>query len=255
MDKRNEDDVIDLLKLLRALWRRAWAILLAAVIFGGAFLAYTALFIKPLYKAKALMYVNSSDISVGGTKVSISQAELSAAKSLVDTYIVILNTRSTLNDVIAESGVSYSYEQLQSMISASAVNSTEVFGIEVTSTDPKEAELLANTIAKVLPEKISAVVEGSSVRIVDYAVVPARKSSPSLSKNTMMGALLGAVLACGLIVVGELLDDQIHDSDYLLQTYDIPVLAVIPDLLSEKGDSYYYYESRDKQARRMGKTG
>lgn len=247
----NEEMEIDLLQLMRALWRKAWAIILVAAIFGAAALGGSALFIKPLYKAEALMYVNSSNISVGGTKVSISQSELTAAQTLVDTYIVIMNTRTTLEEVIEQSGVSYDYEELTEMISAEAVNGTEVFGIEVTSTDPKEAELLANTIARILPEKIASIVEGSSARIVDYAVEPAKKASPSLTKNTLIGAVLGFVLACGVVVVMELMDEQIHDSDYLTETYDLPVLAVIPDLLSTKSKNDYYQsaEQRAKKAR------
>jgi len=253
MNNTNEEMEIDLLRLVQALWRKAWAIILAAVMFGGCFFAGTALLIKPKYKAEALMYVNSSNITVGGTKVSISQSELTAAQTLVDTYIVILNTRTTLDDVIAQSGVPYTYEELmeKEMIHAEAVNGTEVFSIEVTSTDPIEAELLANTIARILPEKIASIVEGSSARIVDYAVVPAEKASPSLTKNTLIGAVLGFVLACGVVVVLELMDEQIHDSDYLTETYGIPVLAVIPDLLSTKSKNDYYQsaEQRAKMVR------
>ncbi len=251
MENRNDDEMeIDLLKLAKALWRRAWAIMLAAVIFGGAALTYTAIFVTPLYKAEALMYVNSSNISVGGAKVSISQGELTAAQSLIKTYAVILSTRTTLNDVIEQSGVSYTYEELKEMISAQSVNSTEVFSITVTSPSPREAEMLANTIARILPEKISAIVEGSSARIVDYAVEPAKKASPSLSKNALIGAMLGFVLACGIVVIMELTDEQIHDSDYLIQTYDIPVLAVIPDLLSATSTNDYYQSAEQ----RMKKT-
>lgn len=242
----NEEMEIDLLKLMQVLWRKAWAILLAAVIAGSAVLAVTAIFIRPKYRAEALMYVNSSNISVGGTKVSISQSELTAAQTLVDTYIVILNTRTTLEDVIEQTGVSYEYEELKEMITAEAVNGTEVFSIQVVSRSPSEAEKLANAIAQSLPEKIASIVEGSSARIVDYAVVPAEKDSPSLLKNTAIGMILGFVLACGVVVVMELLDDQIHDSDYLVQTYDIPVLAVIPDLLSTKSTNDYYKSAEQR---------
>ena len=93
-----------------------------------------------------------------------------------------------------------------------------------------------------LPDKIASIVDGSSVRIVDYAVKPAAKSSPNTAKNAVIGVLLGVVLSCGLIIVMDLMDDQIHDVDYLTSTYsDIPVLAVIPDLLSKNKSSYYYY--------------
>lgn len=251
MNNTNDELEIDLLRLIQALWRKAWLIILVTAIFGISTLAGTALLVKPTYKAEALMYVNSSNISVGSTKVSISQAELSAAQTLVDTYIVIMNTRTTLEEVIEQSGVNYTYEELKEMIQAAAVNSTEVFSIAVTSTSPREAELLANTIAKILPEKISSIVEGSSARIVDYAVVPSEKAGPSLVKNAAIGAVLGFILICGIIVVLELMDEQIHDSDYLLQTYDIPVLAVIPDLLSTKS-SNEYYQSAEQRAKKRG---
>lgn len=253
MNHTNDEIEIDLMRLFRALWRKAWLIVLVTAVFGVATLAGTALFVKPTYKAKALMYVNSSNISVGGAKLSISQAELSAAQSLVDTYIVILNTRTTMEEVIQQSGVDYTYEEIieSGMVQAAAVNSTEIFSIEVTSTSPKEAELMANTIARILPERIASIVEGSSVRIVDYAVVPAEKDGPSLRNNAAIGAMLGFVLICGILVVVELLDDQIHDSDYLIQTYDIPVLAVIPDLLSE-GSTNDYYQSAEQRVKKRG---
>ena len=243
------DEEINLLELARALWKKAWAILLAAVIFAGSFLACTVIFIRPKYTAKTLLYVNSSNISLGSAKVSISASELSAAQSLVDTYIVILKTRTTLNDVIAQSGVPYTYEEIieSNMIQAAAVNSTEVFAIEVTSTDPKEAVGLANTIGAVLPNKIASIVEGSSARIVDYAVVPSKKSSPSLTKNTLLGFVLGAFLAAAVVVVSELTDTKVRDTDYLKQTYDVPVLAVIPDLTSSGGKNYSQYATENKK--------
>ena len=247
--QREQELEIDVLELARALWKKAWAILLVAVIVAGSVLACTVVFIKPKYTAQTLLYVNSSNISLGSAKVSISASELSAAQSLVDTYIVILKTRTTLNDVIAQSGVPYTYEEIieNNMIQAEAVNSTEVFAIEVTSTDPKEAETLANTIGAVLPNKIASIVEGSSARIVDYAVVPSKKSSPSLTKNTLIGFVLGAFLVAAAVEAEKLMDTKVRDTDYLKQTYDIPVLAVIPDLTSSGGKNYSQYAKGSKK--------
>ena len=242
MDNHEEFE-IDPLRLLRALWKKVFLISLVTGLAAVLFLVASVLFLTPQYKAKALMYVNSSDISLDNTKVSISQSELSAAKTLVDTYIVIMNSRTTLDEVIKQSGVSYTYEELirSNMLSASAVNNTEVFAIEVSSPDPSEAALLANTIAEVLPDKIASIVEGTSVRVVDRAVAPTAPDSPNLMKNTVIGGILGFVLACAVVVVLEWMDDLIRDPDYLLQTYALPVLAVIPDLSSGKHSSKYGY--------------
>lgn len=240
MDNQRKDYMeIDLLHLMKALWRRAWAIVLAMLLFGGAAFAYTYYLVTPLYQASALMYVNNSSITVGSTSVSLS--DLSASKTLVDTYIVILKTRLTLNEVIEQAELDYSYEDLRDMISASPVNSTEIFEITVTSPSPAEAEHVANTIVRVLPEKISEIMDGSSVRTVDYAVQPTQKSSPSFTRNVALGLVVGMVLSCGVIILRDLLDEQIRNEEYLAQTYGLPILAAVPDLLKSGESSKYGY--------------
>lgn len=239
MEKKNEYREIDVLSLFQAWWKKIWLIILTGLIIGGTVCACTIMFATPLYKASILLYVNNNALSVGDTKLSISQGDLTAAQSLVDTYGVILKTRSTLEEVIEKTKVPYTYEDLSKMVESSAVNSTEIFYVEVTSPRPKEAELIANTIGQVLPEKIASIVDGSSVRIVDPAVIPVKKSSPSITKNTILGFAAGIMISCAFIAFREIHDDQIHGSDYLIDTYAIPVLAEIPELSSnEHGKDY-----------------
>ena len=49
---KNDEIEIDLLKLFKALWRRALAIILVAVIAGAASFAITFFFISPKYEAQ-----------------------------------------------------------------------------------------------------------------------------------------------------------------------------------------------------------
>ena len=244
--KQRKEEVyeIDLIRLIKALWAHAWIIILATLVAGAAAFSYARYLITPEYSSTAMMYVNNSSFSIGSTNVSISSGELSAAQSLVDTYLVILKSRTTLEEVIEKSGVDYTYDELSSMISSGAVNGTEVFKITVTSTDPAEAKMLANTIADVLPKTISNVVDGSSVRVVDYAVATGHRVFPSYTKYTAIGLVIGFILSAGIIIVLDLLDDVIHDEDYLMQTYDIPVLAIIPDLDSTGKKKYAYYDEK-----------
>ena len=199
MNKNNDEIEIDLLKLIKVLWRKALVIILVAVLTASAVFAFTLFFIEPAYDATASIYVNNSSFSFGSTSFSFSSSELSASNSLVNTYIYILKSRTTLEDVISQAGLPYTYEQLSKMITTKAVTGTAAFDVTVRSASPTEAEHIANTIAEVLPERIAEIVDGSSVRIVDYAIVPAHRSSPSYTKNTAIGGLLGAVLVAGII--------------------------------------------------------
>ena len=245
MQQEREYRTIDLLKLADGLLRRAWMIALSIILCGLFAFLHAVFLITPMYESQILFYVNNSSISLGNTSVSISPSEISAAKSLVDTYIVILETRMTLNDVISVGGIDRTYSELKRMIEAGALNDTEVFSVSVTSDNPREAEHIANTIGTVLPDKIANIVEGSSVRIVDYAVVPSRQKSPDIGRNTMLGLLIGLVLSCAVITVIEVMDDQIHSEEYLIQNYgQIPLLSVIPDMLEERNSGRYSYYDR-----------
>jgi len=240
-ENKSEEFEIDLLELAQVLLSKFWLLFLVTVITGGMALGYTFAFVKPEYTASTLLYVNNSNISVGSAALSISSADLSAAQKLVNTYVVILKSRRVLNEVIEESGTDYTYKELSDRISAADVNNTEVFSITVTTESPQESERIANIIARVLPDKISEIVNGSDVKIVDYAVIPSSKSGPSYTKNTAIGGLAGFVLVAAIIIIRYLLDDSIHSEDYLTENYpDVPLLAVIPDLNDAKAGGYGY---------------
>lgn len=248
-----EEDSIDLLELAKQLWKNILAIALVAVLFGCVAFGYTAFMVAPQYQATASLYVNNSSFSLGNTSFSISSSDLTASNSLVSVYIYILNSRTTMEEVIKEADLTYTPEQLGKMISAQGVTSTGAFEVTVTSSNPSEVELIANTVAKILPDRIAEIVDGTSVRIVDYAIIPSRRSGPNIVKNTAMGILAGAVLCCAVIVLRFMLDgkskEMIKSNEDLHAMYPgIMVLAMIPDMrVPEKKNGYYssYYGPAD----------
>ena len=56
-------------------------------------------------------------------------------------------------------------------------------------------------------------------------------------KNTMLGALLGAVLAAGLIIVLYLMDDTIKDEDDVKKYLQMNTLAALPMEKRRRGKS------------------
>jgi len=187
-----------------------------------------------------MFYVNNSSLSVGDTSLSISSGDLVTSRNLVKSYIVILNSRETLNDVIDYADADRSYGELRGMITAEAVDETEIFQVVVTSTDPYEAEQLANAIAYILPKRIGTIIEGTSAKIVDSAVVPSGPSSPSFTKNTVIGFAFGLVLMAGIVALLEIFDITIRTEEDVLQTCKHPILASVPDMTAASKGGYYY---------------
>ena len=236
---------IDLSRLLRAVISKAWLIVLVSILTAGLALSYTRFMVTPQYKSTAMFYVNNNSLKVGSTSVSISSGDLVTSRGLVDSYIVILGTRETFEEVIEAAGSTRSYSELLSMTSAGAVNETEIFSVTVTSPDPQEAELLANAIAEVLPNRIGNIIEGSAAKVVDYAVVPASPSSPNISRNTIIGFALGFLMSVGLIAVREIFDTVIRSSDELSDISNHPILASVPDMTQGSKGGYEYTYNRD----------
>lgn len=236
--KANDEIEIDLGQIFSALIKKLWLIIIAFIIGAGIGYFYTENYVTPLYQSDVKLYINSnSDFSVSGL-TSFTTSSISTSAGLVDTYIVILQTRNTLEDVIEEAGLPYTYNQLLSMISASSVNGTAIFNVTVTSSNPAEAQLIANTIASILPTKIADIIDGSLGAVVDYAVVSTSPTLDNTTKNTILGAMIGAMFVIAIVVLRQLLNQEIKSENELVAMFNIPVLANIPDY-NVKASGYY----------------
>ena len=235
----NKDGVyeIDLLKLAKALWHNALLICFISLLGFGAGFGVARYLVTPQYQSDVMFYVNNK-MNITGS-ISISSSDLNASKSLVDTYMVILKSRTTLNEIARKANVPYTTAQLSQMIHSASVNNTEIFRITVTSPSALEAKNIANTIATVLPDKIGDIIDGCSARVVDYAVEARNQSYPSEARFAAIGALLGFVLCSAIICILELMDDGVKSSKDLQDNFDVPILAVIPNLSMEDKDAAY----------------
>lgn len=237
----NEYTEIDLMRLLKAVWSKAWIVAIVSILSTVLIFLLTFFFVTPKYEAHAMFYVNNSSISMGDASISLSSSDITASKSLVDTYIVILDTWETQQDVIDYAGVNLTCEAFMEMVTSEAVNDTEVFRVTITSEDPAEAERLANAVAYILPKRIGRIVEGTSAQIVSSARTPSKPSSPNYITNSLVGFILGFVLSVGVIALREWMDITIRGEEDIAQSCKHPILVSVPDMtVSGKGGSSYY---------------
>ncbi len=248
-----EYNTIDILHILRALWYRMWIIIVSAILAGIAGFSVASFTIEPQYSSSILLYVNNNSVSLGSTSVKLSASDIAASQSLVKTYIELLKNRTTMERIIEKANVDYTYGQLYGMVEAGSSNETEIMKVTVTTTDPYVASNIANTIAEVLPIRISEIIEGASMEVVDSAIPITQKVSPSITKYTAMGMFWGVFISVAIIAVFAIFDDTIHDEEYIIQTYNYPILAKIPDLSSSNSKGYAYYNSKSSSTNNAAK--
>lgn len=238
---------IDVSHVLKSLWRRVWLIGTCGLLVAIIAFSIAAFAIAPTYSSYVKLYVNNSSFSLGNTSFSISSSELTAAQSLVRTYGDILISRSTLERVIEKADVNYTWKELSKMVTYAPSNNTEIMRVTVTCEDPYEASKIANTIAEVLPVRISEIIEGASMEVVDTAIPDHEKVAPSITQYTAIGLVLGILISAIALFVLALTDDTIHDEEYVLRTYNYPILGKVPDLLNARNKSYGYYSQKHQR--------
>lgn len=243
--KNSELKEVDFKRLFDAVFRKIWLIGIISLLCAALVILATWLWITPQYEASVVFYVNNSALSIGEASLSIASGDISASKSLVNTYIVILQDRVTLVDIIDYAGVDIHYTELYDNISAESLNETEVFKVVVTNPSPQDAERLANAVAYILPKRIGDIIDGSSAKIVSNAIIPAEPSSPNYTMNAILGFLLGLVLSAGAIALRVMLDTTIRSSEDVTQSCRHPILVSVPDMSveSKSNSSYYAYNN------------
>lgn len=225
------EDVIDLLGLGRALLRKWWAIALCLVIGAAAAFGGTKLLITPQYTASSMIYILSESTSI------TSLADIQIGDSLAQDFMIIGKSRPVVEKVIKQLDLNASYEAVANTITFENPEDSHILKISVTNPDPKLAADISNAMAEVTRAQIADVMGTDEPNTLEEAIVPVSPSSPNTMKNTMMGALLGAVLAAGLIIVLYLMDDTIKDEDDVKKYLQMNTLAALPMEKRRKGKS------------------
>lgn len=220
------DDVqeIDLIDLFGFYMSRLW-LLIAAVVIGAVIAgAYTYYLIPNRYTAVSRMYM----ISASSSSV-VDLSDLNIGASLSNDYVELMKSRPIIEDVINELGLDYSYEQVLGMIGLNIVSNTRIIKISATSTDPEEAMNIANQMARIAKIRLPKIMNAPSPSIAEEAVLPTRKSSPSLSRNVMMGSMLLLFLVLAFLTIQYLMDDTIQTSEDVEKEFGVLPMTVIPE--------------------------
>lgn len=236
---------IDLRRLGSVLLKKIWLIVLCAAVVAVAVYLYTDKVVTKQYRATVSIYVtNRSTDSQSGF---ISSSDLATSQRLVVTYINVLKSDYVLDKVAEQlSRKNLDAAVLRGMIDAESPDETEVLYINVTSTNKALSKEIANAIVDVAPAQIEGMVNGSTAKKLDYAK-KAVQCAPNTTNSTVIGGVVGALLAVITISLQTMLDVRVKDEEELATICNAPVLGNIPDFsASTKGTSRYSIEAMEK---------
>lgn len=240
--KETEEIEIDLKEIFFLLVSRIWIIVAATLVCGIGSLIFTKAFITPLYSSTSTIVVLSKSTSL------TSLADIQLSSQLTSDYEILINSRRVLEEVIHTMKLDMTYEELRDIVSVTNESDSRVLSITVTHEDKVLAMEIVNEIADVSCEKIAELMATTPPSLVDKGVVADKKTSPSTTRNTIVGAFAGFALSVIIIIVIYLMNDSIRTAEDVEKYLGINTLGTIPLM---EGTSKRASHGRDKDAVRL----
>ena len=204
---------------------KIWFIVIFAMVLGSVMGLYSLLIKDKTYTSEVTF-----DIPIGYVNINISELEFS--QKLVDKYKETINLKTFVRDVydrvLADERYVDDYDLTIGLISNSLTfqqrGDTTLFTIKVTTTDSKLSYIIAEQVRNALTDSK----DEDELDVISHPEQPTVPNSKNTVRNTLLGVIIGAVLSMVVVFVLNILDVTVRDRKKLEDSFDYPVLGVIP---------------------------
>lgn len=205
--------------------KRWWWLLVAATAIAGVAAFFVTRRIQPTYRATATILINQ--VQQPGT---LAYNDVLTSERLTQTYKTLVTTRPVLQAAVqSDRAGGITEEQLAQKVSASVVTNTQLVTISVTDHDPNRAAVLTNLVllAFVQQTTFATPAAPSATQVVESAVAPTSPISPNMRLNVALAAMVGLLLAGGLVFLLEYLDDTLKSPEEIQAKSGLPALGEV----------------------------
>lgn len=235
--------------IIAAVRRHLPAILLSIIV--GMLLAFAIsnYMIDKQYESTAQVYISNVDAS---TYQKVTTSDLSAARSMANTYRYIMSSERAVQMLRAELAADPEFDiaYLDAYTTTmSVVGNTEIIKIAVRCRDPKMAALICNKVVAISTVLISDIFEGGKCNSLGEARPEYNPCFPNVRNMMLLGALAGLLVSAIVIMLVYLLDNRVKDEADFASKIGIPVLGEVPSIyeLESGKENYGYYVDYKKQ--------
>ena len=192
----------ELLHYLRMIKRSWWIVALTAL--TALNIALLASYLStPMYQATARLIVSPGpSLLAGEDKDLVSSLEALDKRSIVATYVEVINSRRVLRESRDELGLS-AEEMADYEVSAVVLPDASVLQLSVVGPNPETTARLANDLSQRAVAYIENLYLVYNISLFDQATLPKSPISPQPARNAAVAVVLGVVLGAVLALVRE----------------------------------------------------
>ncbi len=245
---------LDLKVLLYMVRKRLFLLIIAAFIGAISAFLISEYLITDSFVSKTQVYISNTEDFNYAAKVDGS--DLSTARSMADTYCIILlsqRARDLLDAKLLQNEIYLSTPEKQrtNSVYVEVSDGSQVLDITAKALDPVIAALVCNTMVDVSAELVSEIFKSGRSNSLGDAKINYTPASPKVRQNMIIGILAGMIIAVGIIVLTFLVDNRVKDESDFARKVGIPVLGEVPSmhLNSSSKEVYTYYAATEKEKR------
>lgn len=240
MENKNtqEQELIDLRLVLRnfgkQLLRRWWLVVVFALVAGCVMGVLGARSYQPSYQAEAIFSVSVSYSGNTDLMDYVDYYDYAAADLVAASFSHIVNSetmRTRLQQLLGT-------EWINGTITASSFGGTNLFRLQVTSSDPQAAYDILLAVMEVYPQISRQVIGQTQLSVSREPMLPAAPINQMDWKSpAMKGALLGAAAGIAVLLVLAMLSRTFYKADDVKKHINLSCYASVPSVRIKRRES------------------
>lgn len=211
----------DFFEALRKRWLMIVSITLIATIVSAAVSFFV---IKPQYEASTKVFIGKDE----SENKSYSQDEVMMYQKLMKTYSETIKTKDLLSRGLEGSSFNLEPSEILENLTVVTIEGTQILQIKYKSKNPQEAKAVIEGVSGEFIKTSNELVPNGNIKIIEAVELPENPVSPNIIMNIAIAFALGSIVAVGLAVLLEFLDNTIKNKEQLEREFEIPVIGLIP---------------------------
>ncbi|HWO94338.1 MAG TPA: polysaccharide biosynthesis tyrosine autokinase [Dehalococcoidia bacterium] len=225
--------------------RRWWWLAVLAMAVAGSAAYFVSSSRTPVYEAEATLLVNR-----GQNPNSPTYEDVLSSQQLVKTYAQMIESRPVLEEARGRLPDGVSLSDLEAGVDGSAIEDTQLLRLTYEDTDPDRAADVANEVARVFVGRVRVAQLGdeadedasekpiNTVFLAEPAVAPDSPVSPQPERDAVLAAIVGLVVAAGIALLIEYMDDTVKHADDLEQL-GIASLGTVQEVRGKQPEGHW----------------
>ncbi|MEX2461062.1 MAG: Wzz/FepE/Etk N-terminal domain-containing protein [Paenibacillaceae bacterium] len=216
----------------RMIMKRWWLIVVCVFLSTTLTAKYSNTNYQPIYQVSTKLIVNNTFEQGQLGKEQIDYGAIGANIALIATYKEIIKTPAIMDKVVQRyPDLNLSVEQLISIVNVSNLNETQVMTIIARHYSYEKAVKVANAVTDVFQMEIPKIMKVNNVTILNRAEMQENPTPINEKSNYMLLSFLASlVVAIGIILLLEALDDTLRTDEDIRTVLEISPLAFIPKM-------------------------